>query len=418
MLPNQNGAPAGENSEKKVVRYYKRRLNASTAQNSLEGVEADADQDLDLSREAINDRLGFTRDNLHLLIKNNLAENNSAKAEALEAVANRLIKQANRALNALADGNEQALQANPSLLEGLEGIVRTDGSRPSFMIRDGNVDQSTSPVGIWGQNLDASSDSLKKAIACVGRIDTPKKRNPFQGTGFLVGPNVIITNRHVLQSVATFENNGEWKFSEDAAIDFGHEFRANDSLNRRVLKRVLFAGSKPIDLQSGFVDHAKLDIAVIELEPGEPHAQPLVLLAVDEAADWPRTDLPVYTIGYPAQPPFGVDPFPLLEMLFQSTFGYKRLAPGLIMQTQANLPLWSQAHDATTLGGNSGSVVLVAGRENAVAALHYGGRIGQPRENWGHVFGSILRETNGVTAETLSECLQKQEVNFTNRTVG
>ncbi|HEY2186035.1 MAG TPA: hypothetical protein VGH39_13660 [Xanthobacteraceae bacterium] len=64
---------------------------------------------------------------------------------------------------------------------------------------------------------------------------------------------------------------------------------------------------------------------------------------------------------------------------------------------------WSLGHDATTLGGNSGSAVLVIGRERISAGLHYGGRHSDPRENWCHVLGSTLEETDGRSDKTLRE---------------
>jgi hypothetical protein len=85
------------------------------------------------------------------------------------------------------------------------------------------------------------------------------------------------------------------------------------------------------------------------------------------------------------------------------------------MQSQvAIIPNWTTAHDATTLGGNSGSIVLVIGRENAAAGLHYGGRRSTPRENWGHILGLTLDKT-GQSGKTLRECLNEYHVNLIDR---
>ena len=67
--------------------------------------------------------------------------------------------------------------------EGLEAIVRTDGSRPSFLIREGVVDRESSPIGGWGDLLDTSADGLGDAIACVGRIDVPAPASASRGPG-------------------------------------------------------------------------------------------------------------------------------------------------------------------------------------------------------------------------------------------
>ena len=91
----------------------------------------------------------------------------------------------------------------------------------------------------------------------------PGSSQGFQGTGFLVHENLIITNRHVLQVTADWQSDGSWKLKSGAAIDFGHEFNARESLNRRLLRRVVFAGPDPI---RNFIDHKKLDLALFELD--------------------------------------------------------------------------------------------------------------------------------------------------------
>ena len=105
----------------------------------------------------------------------------------------------------------------------------------------------------------------------------------------------------------------------------------------------------------------------------------------------------------------------MLEQLFQSTFGCKRLAPGEIQLARSAVHTWTLAHDASTLGGNSGSAVLVAGREGLAAGLHYGGTRADPRENWGHVVGLAMNEADKVTGRTLRECLNEFGVELIDR---
>lgn len=228
----------------------------------------------------------------------------------------------------------------------------------------------------------------------------------FVGTGFLIHENFILTNRHVLQMAARQDPDGKWKFHAEAAIDFAHEFRATESKNRRALKRVVFCGPDEIVFNVP-VDHRKLDLALIELEPATANNRPNKVLAIDKAPDWADPDISVFTIGYPGRPLRDFYLPTLIEQLFQTTFGYKRLAPGLVMPSGTNVQPWTFSYDSTTLGGNSGSVVLVAGRETAAAGLHYGGQNAQPRQNWGHILGKTLEqsveETNGnPTAEASS----------------
>jgi DNA/RNA endonuclease G (NUC1)/V8-like Glu-specific endopeptidase len=229
------------------------------------------------------------------------------------------------------------------------------------------------------------------------------------GTGFLIQENLILTNRHVLQVSARLFN-GTWKFSDGAAIDFGHEFHARDSINRRKLKRVVFSGDKPIDFST--IDHSKLDLALIELEPATPASRPIMVLPLKLTSNWAAPGRQIITIGYPGSPPTMLYPPTLLEQLFHATFGYKRIAPGELIASQMGVQPWTLTHDATTLGGNSGSIVLVGDQEQWAAGLHYGGRGIEPRENWGHVLASVLNATDGTSTKSLRDILRENGVRF------
>jgi hypothetical protein len=351
----------------------------------------------DLSDPGITERVESARADLQRIIKDYLGDE-----PRLHDIAEKMLAEGGEALRYLAADDPRLLH-RPDLLSGLEAIVRTDG-RPSFMIRNGEVDQSSSPIGTWADVLFSSEDLLRRAVSCVGRIDIGDSSH--KGTGFLIQKNLILTNRHVLQVIADRTPDGEWRFKPGAQIDFGREFKARESVDPRALRSVVFAGSKPISL-FGAVDHSKLDLALIELEPAPAAAAPTAVLAVQASADWATPTQTVFTVGYPASPRENTYEPSLLEQLFQSTYGCKRLAPGLIMQAQASSLAWTLGHDATTLGGNSGSVVLVAGKESLAAGLHYGGRTSEPRENWGHVLGRVLDETDGRGSTTLREHLQK-----------
>jgi hypothetical protein len=401
------------NASRDLTEHYKKILKSGEGTASgVEGVSDGGDGEPDLSEGGIRDRLDATQAELRRIVDEQLGGRRE-----LHELAERITASASEALRALRDEDEEHLRKRPDLLDSLEAVVRTDGSRPSFMIRDGEVDKTSSPLGSWEGTLDASVGMLRDAVSCVGRIDIPSAEQGFEGTGFLIQDNLIATNRHVLQAVARLGGDGNWTFNEGVTIDFGHEFRARDSIGRRALRRVVFAGSKRI-LGGGPVDHTKLDLALVELEPTAPENLPRAPLALDVAGDWADPDITVYTLGYPANP--GVEAYTptLLEQLFQMTFGYKRLAPGKIMRPQESVHTWTMAHDATTLGGNSGSVILVVGREHAAAGLHYGGRRSEPRENWGFVLGRVLEETDGRSDVTLRQCLKGHGVQLIDRVGG
>jgi len=369
-----------------------------------------AGQMLDLSPKAIELRLDTASEQMHSAVKEH-HEDSSEMHAAVDAVVGR----GGDALKALSRNDAAMFAAEPDLAASLESIVRTDGSRPSFMIRGGAVDPTSSPVGTWKSTLDTSKELLDKAIKCVGRIDAAGAEQGFEGTGFLIQKDLIMTNRHVLQVVADKHSSGEWKFKDGVAIDFGHEFRGTDKFPRRTFKSVAFAAKNEIDLE-GPINHSNLDLVLIELTPSTgPTADLPVPLAVNVEPDWAGLGQTIYTIGYPGRPPFGSNPTQLLDQLFKSTFGCKRLAPGLVIKSEVVTAPWTAAHDATTLGGNSGSVVLMIGQEQISAGLHYGGRSVDPRENWAHILGKTLDGVDERTGKTVRECLKKFEVVMSDR---
>jgi len=342
------------------------------------------------------------RESLYKMIERYLG-----KSQGLKDLADKILQEGGEALKAVAEDDDAHLHGMRK--DALEVIVHQDGSRPSFLIRNGVVDKDSSPIGSWSGILDASMPALKDAIDCVGRIDVNGRH---VGTGFLVGPDVIITNRHVLQAIGV-ENNGGWTLYPGTTIDFGFEFQGTQSMNRRNLQQVVFCGDQPID---GALDHAKLDLSLISLSPLTHAATPVTPLMLMRNTGWVQTDTQIYTVGYPGNPgPDGRSTYgSLLEQLFRSTFGYKRLAPGRLLPFGIpGSPGWTLAHEATTLGGNSGSPVLVFGSERAAAGLHYGGTLATPRQNWGHILGKTLGAVNSqFCSKTLEAHLSEHGVLF------
>ena len=204
---------------------------------------------------------------------------------------------------------------------------------------------------------------LEAAIPSSGRIDLRNHRMAWVGTGWVVGPRLVVTNRHVAEEFARPENGG-WVFREPipgrrvrATLDWRQEYQI-DAESRFRVDEVLWIEPEPGP------DMALLRIAETG-EDGEPVPEPIGLLTeaeLDElgAGGW------IGVIGYPARD--SRNSAEDQQRIFDGVYNVKRLAPGQITGISTDVV----SHDATTLGGNSGSA-LIDMRTGKAAALHFGG---------------------------------------------
>lgn len=325
-------------------------------------------------------------------------EENIGTSKDFISLVDKIVAEGGESLRALSNEDSDYFSNNRRRIDCLELIVATDGSRPSFLIKNGSIDFTSSPVTDWGEMLRGRQSQLEAAISAVGRI------NCFGapiGTGFLVGSTIIVTNRHVLEEIGNF-HDGIWTIADSANIDFGHEFRGVPTSGRSKLKQVVFTGPNPINHR---LDHNNLDLAIIEIEDAPNRPNPL---SIDISKNWQADELVVFTIGYPTNSPGTA--FSLLDKLFHSQLGFKRLSPGRVqIEDIAGLPNWTFSHDATTIQGNSGSPVVVIGSETVSAGLHYGGTKA-PLLNWGHILGHTLEMS--YKDKSLNEILTSYKCNF------
>jgi len=396
---------------KSLARHYRTILRRGEQDVSvLENAGGSASAEPDLSLPAVTDRMKRLRSELTRIVKEELGDDPD-----LYTLIDQIVAQGETALHLLGAGDDQAL-ADSSGFGDVEVIVQLDGSRPSFMVRGDKADLKSSPVGGWSDRLGAQEESLRDALCCVGRIDDPSQPLGWVGTGFLVHNNLIMTNRHVLQALGKEVEDHSWSLHTNLAIDFGHEFRSVETARRRVLHSVAFCPRDPIVTTA--IDHKRLDLVLIELTPSDASNRPPATLAIDIGPEWANPGEVVFVAGYPGKPLFGQYEPSLLDQLFRSTFGYKRLAPGLVtapVDFAAEATSLTTAHDATTLGGNSGSCVVRFDRPNAAAGLHYGGRRVEPRENWAHILGRTLAAEDSQTGASLRNVLDRFGVNLIDR---
>jgi hypothetical protein len=78
----------------------------------------------------------------------------------------------------------------------LEATVLPNGLRPAFDIRDDNFADLPAP---W-QSLNAHRPFLISCIRGIGRVNVPGHATlQYAGTAFIVGENLLLTNRHVAE---------------------------------------------------------------------------------------------------------------------------------------------------------------------------------------------------------------------------
>jgi endonuclease G len=242
----------------------------------------------------------------------------------------------------------------------LRNIVLRVG-RPVLAVVGGaaQLEFKDSESEVWRARLQSSSAQLQRAAGAVGRINLSGRPGvPYVGTGWLVGKETIATNRHVAREFGQRGRDGfTFKPASDAAasvsIDFLEEAGRRDQFAFPIVEIL------HIEDDDG-PDFALLRVGEVR---GQELAPPIPL-----ASSAPRATQQVAVIGYPARDSRAHDD-QLVQSIFGNVFDKKRLAPGQLTKTSSDLLL----HDCSTLGGNSGSVVLDLQTGHAVG-LHFAGR--------------------------------------------
>jgi hypothetical protein len=259
----------------------------------------------------------------------------------------------------------------PGANHGVEAIIERF-TRPVFLVQDMLV---TPPADarvamasggesevISGRLADAGAH-FDTTIPSVGRINLANHRFTWVGTGWMVEAELAVTNRHVAEHFG--ERQGDsfgFRAAEGgrvvkASIDWRREYsRPDESVVR--IEEVLW-----------IEPDGRPDLAIVRVrttdENGRPTPPPIPLMhqADVEASvgNW------VAVIGYPARSPY--NDLADQQRIFDGIYDVKRVAPGTVT---AVTPDGQLHHDATTLGGNSGSVVMDLATGQAVG-LHFGG---------------------------------------------
>jgi len=250
----------------------------------------------------------------------------------------------------------------------LETIVNRE--RPVLFVRDGEFDLNE--VTALGPEAVALVDRMKQQgsrlfslLPLIGRIDVVNFPNiDFVGTGWFVNTDIVVTNRHVANLIARWDGRsfaftrGVGGRTIESSFCNAHEFDDLAPDASRIFKVTEVLYIEP--------DTGPHDIAFLKVDRRTDGSGPsFIPIAPSDAAD----EVPVCVIGYPARAPKRIIPDQeLMKQLYRDRFDVKRAAPGFT----SGLEQGSATHDCTTLGGNSGSVVLDLATGLAVG-LHYAG---------------------------------------------
>jgi hypothetical protein len=308
-------------------------------------------------------------------------------------------------------GATSSVVAAPQVPRKMNGTLS-----PTFRLFGGKIE--TLPAKL--ETIVAHRTEIEQAARSVGRIH----QGPITlGTGFVIGPNVIMTARHVAQSFAT-DVDGVLKIriGWTPAIDFlaeepppftgpdtAHEAapegdtsktvaegRSKRAINLRAElmppQHVSDYHQQPPDaenacypIRSILYDNEEFDIALLlvpfassmssaeRAAAREPRFEPLPLTLAANAVTAGRRE--VCVIGCPDEDPFATDAE--RNSIFKGGFDVKRVQPGQINRVLMDGALLG--HTCSTLRGNSGSPVIDLER-NEVIGLHRRGSREQPGE--------------------------------------
>lgn len=242
----------------------------------------------------------------------------------------------------------------------LETIVRPH-ARPVLTIR--NNQATTEFLGpdsqIWAGRILAAKSILDRVIPAIGRVEVTNHPDfNWVGTGWLVGDDIIVTNRHVARE---FGRRGAAGFSFRAGINGGPMTSHIDFLEE---DKRLTSLEYSVNSVLWIAPSSEPDVAFLRvIRPATARPLPPAIKLAESVTE----DEFVATIGYPARDSRVPDQ-DLVLRIFGDVYEKKRLAPGQVIRIDAD----ELQHDCSTLGGNSGSPVMNLQTGEAVG-LHFSG---------------------------------------------
>lgn len=250
----------------------------------------------------------------------------------------------------------------------LEAIIEEVG-RPVAFIRGGIFDRLPPPWEHFNNDDGKIRHRILAAIPQIGRVEAaasfPSGPSRHMGTGFIVGPNLMMTNRHVAELFVRGVGRRQFSFvpSVSPKLDFSRELGFNET-----------DLSGNVKIGAVLMVHPYWDMALFRIDnlPAGIAGLPLSVQSPEELRD-----REVAVIGYPGRSrdrsPKAVE---LEKKYFGTTFGVKRLAPGEIGEIEGiesfRHVVSAMTHDSSTLPGNSGAAILDVST-GEVVGIHFAG---------------------------------------------
>jgi V8-like Glu-specific endopeptidase len=289
-----------------------------------------------------------------------------------DAIAAQLVARANEVLAQLRGGAPPG-DVSAEGAYALEAVLRVRG-RPALNVEGNSIEpidaQKHPGSDFWLTFRSDHENDLVKVAAATGAVMVKDRmglqRVWVQGTAWLVAPNLVMTNRHVLfpplggmrlaRRIPGSTTTAQFKSDLDITIDFAFDSRpAGRSMTVPAIEVVYV--SEEAD---------PIDVALIKIGPPVDATQ--TLAAPLTVASTPGDYQYLYVVGHPGKMPYVPEN---VLAVFGTPDERKRVSFGETMDTSATRPN-ELTHDASTIGGFSGGCVLPFLTDQVIGLHYYG----------------------------------------------
>jgi hypothetical protein len=220
------------------------------------------------------------------------------------------------------------------------------------------VDAADEGLRQWRGAVKAFAAPISLVASAVGRIDLDGEH---KGTAFVVKEGLVLTNRHVVQQIAVQRGSGEWEFLGAPTITF--DANPDTSRSRQfAIRSVAFAGPDAIDPGAWTRGWTSRSWSASVRRGRVPAPLP------SKATPTRSSKGGRFTIGYAAEPRAGTCRTTCSSgcsvQVWREALRARR-DRSESGQRAARTGETVFAHDATTLGGNSGSCVVDLGNDGS-----------------------------------------------------